>query len=365
MNILIKRFIPLVFFVQVLVSGCSSIPVSGSPAPAPSSPEDSAKALVRVLYATNRNLIEESMTCAGMFGTDRAKLSYGYCDVSIPPDHRIGRIESPSWFSFEFREDPNKHIVLLGGRVFSKENFEDLYSSLQEDGASFIYVHGYNVGFEDAAKRTAQMAYDLKFKGVPVFFSWPSKNTFEAYPVDEATVDWAQIGLYGFLVEYLKRDDVKKVYLIAHSMGNRAVTKSIVRLYEQHPDLKMKIQEIVLAAPDIDTGVFSDEIAPAIAIGGRPVTLYASSKDRALIASKKFHDHSRIGDSTEMSVFPGIETIDASLIDTDFLGHSYYGDSDSVIADMFTLFGNGKRAPERFRLKEYSTSTGIYWKFLP
>ncbi|WP_342244548.1 alpha/beta hydrolase [Pseudomonas sp. OTU5201] len=366
MNISMKGFVPLIILFQLLVSGCESFQGDTSPPPEPMSPPDSAKALVRVMFATNRNLIQERFTCAGMFGAERATLSYGYCDVSIPPDHRIGVIESPSWLSFEFREDEEKHITLRDGRAFTKQQFDDyLYSYLQEDGATFIYVHGYNVGFEDAAKRTAQMAYDLKFKGVPAFFSWPSKDAFEAYPADEATVEWAELGLYRFLVDYLKRPDVKKMYLIAHSMGNRAVTTSIVRLYEQHPDLKSKLREIVLAAPDIDTGVFTDKIAPAIAAGQRPVTLYASSKDRALIASKEFHDYSRIGDSTEVLVLPGIETIDASLIKTGFLGHSYYGDSDSLIADMYVLFGDGKRASDRFRLKKYSTDAGDYWKFLP
>src|SRR5690606_6284389 len=119
-----------VFLVQLLVSGCSNAPSGTHPPPAPNVSEDTG--VVRVMFATNRNLIEQKMTCEGMFGTDRATLSYGYCDVSIPPDHRIGHIESPSWLSFEFKEALDKHVVLVGGRIASKEDFEDqLYSYLQ------------------------------------------------------------------------------------------------------------------------------------------------------------------------------------------------------------------------------------------
>jgi esterase/lipase superfamily enzyme len=34
---------------------------------------------------------------------------------------------------------------------------------------AFVFIHGYNVSFEDAARRTGQFAYDLKFVGAPIF----------------------------------------------------------------------------------------------------------------------------------------------------------------------------------------------------
>jgi len=44
-----------------------------------------------------------------------------------------------------------------------------------------LFVHGYNVSFEDAARRTGQLAYDLGFEGPTVFFSWPSRGSVTAY----------------------------------------------------------------------------------------------------------------------------------------------------------------------------------------
>jgi len=35
----------------------------------------------------------------------------------------------------------------------------------------FVFIHGYNTSFEDAARRTGQLAYDLKFPGLAFFFS--------------------------------------------------------------------------------------------------------------------------------------------------------------------------------------------------
>jgi len=61
-------------------------------------------ATVRVLFATNRTIAADS---AVRFGSDPgADLSYGYCDVSIPRDHRLGELEAPSIWRLEFREIP-------------------------------------------------------------------------------------------------------------------------------------------------------------------------------------------------------------------------------------------------------------------
>ena len=38
------------------------------------------------------------------FGTKRSILKYGIVEVSIPHDHRVGEIESPSIWKFEFSE---------------------------------------------------------------------------------------------------------------------------------------------------------------------------------------------------------------------------------------------------------------------
>ncbi|WP_429550866.1 alpha/beta hydrolase [Paraburkholderia sp. MM5477-R1] len=58
-----------------------------------------------------------------------------------------------------------------------------------------LFIRGFKVGFVDAARRTAQMAYDLGFDGAPVFFSWPSQGQFSPLapltPRPPATTCWA------------------------------------------------------------------------------------------------------------------------------------------------------------------------------
>jgi esterase/lipase superfamily enzyme len=48
------------------------------------------------------------------------------------------------------------------------------------DADLFLYIHGYNVGFEEAAIRAAQLGCDLKAKST-MFFSWPSRSKLQEY----------------------------------------------------------------------------------------------------------------------------------------------------------------------------------------
>jgi esterase/lipase superfamily enzyme len=76
----------------------------------------------------------------------------------------------------------------------------------------------------------------------------------------------------------------------------------------------------MLTAPDIDAEVFTLLAQDTNRIGER-VTLYASPEDKALRLSKQFHGYPRAGEA--IIVLPGVDTIDASAVDTSLVGHSY------------------------------------------
>ncbi len=324
-------------------------------------------AVIRVYYATDRHCTFDSNP-SELFGANRDQtLSVGYCDVSMPRDHRMGELESPSVLRLQFHGDPEKHVTLLSAVISPNECF---YKSLaiqvakSKKKAAFIFVHGYNVTFEDAARRTAQISYDLAFDGAPMFYSWPSQGTTSAYTVDEQNIEWSQVNLKQFLEEFFEKSDAQNVYLIAHSMGNRAMTRAVAALLADKPFLRTRLQEVILAAPDIDAGVFKRDIAPALVATGRPVTLYASSDDLAMVASKKIHGNSRAGDSGPgLVVVHGIETIDATNVDTNLLGHSYFAEARSLLSDMFYLINDSQRADQRFGLRRIDVIAGPYWEF--
>lgn len=323
---------------------------------------------VKVFYGTDRKA-SGSIVPKTFFGNQRGELVFGACEVSIPRDHRMGALEAPSWLKFEVKENPKKHVVLLEVNSSSKNDFfSDLrwrIGTSEGKQQAFVFVHGYNVTFEDAARRTAQMAYDLGFDGAPIFFSWPSQGEISAYTVDETNEEWAIPHLKSFLTEVSSRTGANTIYLIAHSMGTRMLSAALREIANERSK-KQLFKEIVLAAPDIDAEVFQRDILPKIRPTAGRITLYASSKDKALQASKRVHGNPRAGESEvdNIVIAPGLDTVDASEVDTSFVGHSYYAENRSVISDIYLLLRNGV-PPDQRNLLEKNRNGQRYWAFRP
>ncbi len=281
----------------------------------------------------------------------------------------MGELESPSVFKFQFREDPALHVVLLDIQQLEQgEYFSELAQvvSNSDKKQAFIFVHGYNVTFEDAARRTAQMAYDLAFDGAPIMYSWPSTGTFAGYPQDEGNIEWTVPHLRAFLHDVIERTQAEQIHLVAHSMGNRALTRVLSEAKEYlNSEQIAVIKQIILTAPDIDADIFKRDIVPKITAIDADVTLYVSNKDKALEASKTVKGYSRAGDSGENIVLvEGVETIDASEVSTGFLAHSYYSEEVSVLKDLKQLIAEGLPAQNRIGLQKVTVETvGMqYWK---
>lgn len=55
-------------------------------------------------------------------------------------------------------------------------------------------------------------------------------------------------------------------------------------------------------------------------------------------------------------------TVDSSEVDTDFLGHSYFADSTSIIADIYDIISGLLKPEDRTRLVAVNGAQGSYWK---
>lgn len=331
--------------------------------------EAKLSSVVNVYYATDRNV--EGALPRVSYGSTRSAVTYGISRVSIPPKHQTGQLEAPPGLvRIRFLEDPTKHVLMLDVRPTSKDAFfRELDARVRGSRKSeaFIFVHGFNVTFEDAVRRTGQMAFDLHFEGAPVLYSWPSQGSPSplAYNRDEANALYSERFLGDFLADFLTRNSAENVYLIAHSMGNRPMTGAVLQmLAKQPPAVRARVKELVLAAPDIDAQIFRRDIAPGLASLGRPVTLYASSSDKPLMLSRIFSGIERAGDVGKgLIVAPGIETVDASNVDTGFMSHSYFADTRAVMSDIQTLFTFGQRAAERRVTLQEKLSPQPHWEF--
>jgi esterase/lipase superfamily enzyme len=302
------------------------------------------------------------------FSGERGDLYYGIAQVGIPAGHLMGKHEEPSLLKFEWSPDEHKHIKISD--VFMKPK-DDFILELSEAVSNspgkkvMVFVHGYNVEFTEASKVVAQFTNDLKFSGPVVLFSWPSQGTLTGYSTDETNTQWATAHFVDFMKTLLEEVPAKDIYLVAHSMGSRILGNGFTKLASDLPKSYLALfREIVLIAPDIDADVFRQDMAPRLARTGIHTTLYASSNDRALKASKAFHGYARAGDSGEgVVVVDGVETVDVSDASGGLLGHSYFAEDRRIMEDIFSLLQSGHWADGRFGLQAVGRDEGKYWTF--
>jgi esterase/lipase superfamily enzyme len=322
---------------------------------------------VKVVYGTDRKPTGEK-TYPKWYGASRnyegSQLQYGTVTVSIPKEHKVGEIEKPNFWNIYDRENPSKYIVLTGLDTMKTTAITNLRAMVNRsrDKDAFIFVHGYNNTFEDAAKRTAQLAFDIGFRGCPAMFSWPSNGKPRQYVSDSENSDWAIPHLRSFILKVIEESKPEKLHVIAHSMGNKVLLNVLRTLQAENPDVQFN--QIILAAPDVDVAIFKDQIAPKITQMAKRITLYCSANDKALMMARKLRsNYVRVGESHD-PLYTGIETIDAtSITDKLFdLNHSYINQSSPIINDVFLLF-KSNASPQERNLVSMPVASGVYWVF--
>jgi esterase/lipase superfamily enzyme len=351
----------------------------GGPPPGVPATEQTDWDVVPVFYGTDRVRSEEPKRI--VYTSDRARrLELGRALVTVPKVHQVPNIERPFAIRlfnvtiYEQAEDPKQHFTLRELKALSREEFQALVRERVAGSRSFkdqavVFVHGYNTGFDYALYRTAQMAYDLKFDGATFLYSWPSGGGVAGYGYDRESSTQTEPYLKEFLSLVLKESGAKSVSVIAHSMGNLPLLNVLRDLGPSLPS-DVRLNEIILAAPDVDRDVFA-YLAANIRQYGRGVTLYCSANDRAMAASRRVAGGvPRAGDVPVDGpiVIAGIDTIDVSQTSTDMLAlnHSSYAQKSALLNDIGLLLQTGERPPEKRIpiLQKVSTPKGDYfWRY--
>ena len=323
---------------------------------------------VKIYYATDRARTGEDDPNE-FYGGDRGELELGTAVVSIPPRHTPGAIERPSIWTLTFREDPGRHVVLQSVTPDDADGvFGAMRSQLADAGSdsAFVFVHGFNVPFFEAAQRTAQMAYDMNFDGAPILFSWPSRASLLSYIADTAVVNLSGRRLSMFLEDVVQKSGAKRIHLIGHSMGNRALTDALELYALRHEGEPPAFDQILFTAPDLDAGLFA-EMAKTIRPIAQRLTLYASDKDWALAVSRKLHgDAVRAGQGgSRILSSPVVDSIDMTSIGEDMLMHSYYANNPSALTDILSLFWRDAGPNERCGMTRTKGENGDFWEYVP
>jgi len=337
-----------IVLVAFWVVGCASRPESGFLSAVALS---SAGAVDHtLLVATTRERDDRPGT---LFNGERASVTdYAELTVSIPPSHRQGEIE---WAGTP-PGDPNKDFVvrderyLDGDKAFVQALNAELARRPPGSRNVFLFIHGFNTMFAEAAYRAAQLAHDSKAPGVPVLFTWASRGQATAYVYDLNSATAARDGLEHTL-RLLLASNAEKVNVLAHSMGNWVTVEAFRQIkISGELDHSNKIGNIVLAAPDIDIDVFKSQLR-RFGKPRKPFYVVLSEDDRALFLSRTIAGGvTRVGDSPDTAELAALGATVIDLTDvkaTDATNHDKFVQLASVAPELRSTLAHGIPANSR------------------
>ena len=173
-----------------------------------------------------------------------------------------------------------------------------------------FFIHGYNTGWDAAARRYQQLCADLysgpDSLGICISFDWPSLGSVLGYLPDrdharDCANDLVDVfsELYDWLLE--KQQDAMddpadackaKISVMSHSMGNYVVQKAMAAAWtrKNQPLLVSLINQLVMIAADVDNDLFQPDASDgsdgnALANLTYRITSLYSGRDAVLGAS--------------------------------------------------------------------------------
>ncbi|MFO0902379.1 MAG: alpha/beta hydrolase [Pirellulales bacterium] len=319
-----------------------------------------------VVFGTNRRPTRIDEKCIE-FGADRDEVLHtGVSRVTIPATHQFG-CKGRAWFKFwNWLTGNNPRI--LERRLFQRESdlrewLLPIQNVVGDAKYNLLFVHGYNVSFDDAMTQAASIAVDLKVPGATFAFSWASAGRINSYMADEAAIESSITHLKEFIATVLRATDNTPLNVIVHSMGNRAVLRVLDAIAQGDMEYAQgRIKNVVFAAPDVDTMVFREIVTRILPVSAR-TTLYAARGDIALQASEWLHEFPRAGLAPPVVTIDGLDTILVEGFNLLDLGHSYFAEASSVLHDLYVLLSFTSEPRARPALIEATTEQGgSYWK---
>lgn len=314
-----------------------------------------------VFVGTNRGRLESVTEETSKENQPRGTVNYGLARVILPRQARGTEPRSSRRFAVMpvlGRKASPESVASVSAESLPREQFlagvtNQVEQSRQRD--LLVFVHGFNVSFDAALIRTAQVALHLPFNGAVVAYCWPSQGGLNRYDEDEVINQMSVEPFLSFL-DALRRGvpHDTRIHVIVHSMGNRIVMQALSRRASSGDAMQGRSKpfaNVVLCAPDVGQADYQKWIPGVVAQSDR-VTLYCHAGDSALIISKGLHGESRAGDAWSPATAPGVEVVDCSRVDLSLMGHSYYGSNASVLSDLFLLVKCNQTAAERPHLQQ-------------
>ena len=283
---------PLLLLVFFTAAGCAPRPGPEALSMVPQGETATRHVTIRVATTRARD------ASTGSYSDVRAPaLNYESFTISIPPTHKVTQIEWP-----KSKPDPQTSFTVTDRRVLPDialnvgPSRSDPYTPFTGKRDILIFVHGYNNNFVESLFRLAQISADGNLEEMPILFAWPSAANVMGYVSDKDAVTYSRDDLVQFLTVVATDPAVGNITLFGHSMGGWLVAEALRQLRISGQDKVIeRLENVVLAAPDIDLDVFRRQLQTIGALNP-PMTLLVSPDDRALkISGRLAGSRGRVG----------------------------------------------------------------------
>lgn len=264
------------------------------------------------------------------------------------------------------------------GRRFAEEIDKRLAISDRKD--VYIYVHGYNVNFENPILVASEFWHFLGYNGAAIAYSWPTKRSMWAYLADLEKAQNSARYLRALILHISQNTAVERIHVIGYSMGTRLVARMLADLGmygylldEREVGERVKLGHVILVGADLDRSILGGYLVDGALRVPQALTIYQSAEDKALKASRRVFGRERAGQVVSAgSMGPRareffmdndrLRVIDVSNAEgsTSGRGHAYFRSSPWVSSDiLMTLMYN--LAPDKRGLEQDEGSA--LWQF--
>lgn len=310
-----------------------------------------AERTVSLVYVTDRAPLPEPTRRGTHYGTQaQDDLDAGRCTVSVPLSHAVGELETPSLLRLQLTARPDKHFVVqktepLAKRVLGRRG--QLLGLLTPSSPVLVYVHGFNLDFEHAVMRAAQISFDL---GMPVLaYCWPSQGTVSGYLADRDAATRSAQHLAALLHELPPHTG--PAYLWADGLGAQLVVDTAL-----HKSPPPTLLQLVFTRADVAAQTFA-AVAMRLSSMSVSVTHYVSTRDLATSLAGQVHGAERAGNAVRP--IPDVHVIDLSEAEERLPRAEM---NARLFADLHMVFSRGLRPEQRLGLIAQRIGDGVVWR---
>lgn len=198
----------------------------------------------------------------------------------------------------------------------AKSKFLALVRSRLEQSESkdvYLYVHGFNNSFYDSIARSAILWHSISRQGVFIAYTWPAGHGGPfGYFYDRESGEFTIFHLREMIKVLVQLKEMERLHIIAHSRGTDIATTALrelniaCRAQGIDPRQALKLETLLLAAPDLDLEVFSQRfwLENLGTVACRTVIYFSPEDDAIGVSAWLFRSKTRIGALSRITFSP-------------------------------------------------------------